>query len=348
MTDAKKIATTTIRKKMTRRTAELLRRLSEIPKKGYAFGHQDALSYGITWKNNGKKMKSDVALVCGKYPAVFGFELGNLEKALPNSIDSVNFDIMRKLIRKAYKKGGVVTLSWHPDNPVSNGNAWDITKAVPSLLPEGDRYDTLYEWTKNLAHFFRSLKDKKGKRIPVIFRPYHEMNGGWFWWGKGHCNAQEYQRLWRETHRLLVREFKVHNLLYCYSPNLLFRKKDYLTYYPGDAYVDMLGIDVYQHLTTGLFKRHLKKDLRTLQTVAKAKNKPYALTETGLEKVNTANWFTKVLHPLLKDSGICYALVWRNDSERHHYAPFPGHTSCDDFIRFSRLEEVLFLNDLKR
>ncbi len=333
---------------MTKRTRRLLQKLREIPKKGYAFGHQDALAYGIDWKNNGNEFKSDVALVCRDHPAVFGFELGNLEKGLPDSIDGVNFKVMRKLVQKAYQKGGIITFSWHPDNPVSGKNAWDTTKAVHTLLPKGDLYGQFYEWVRNLGHFFRSLKDKKGRRIPVIFRPFHEMNGSWFWWGKGHCKPEDFVSLWHETLKLLTEEFKVRNLLYCYSPNLLLRKKDYLKYYPGDSHVDVLGIDVYQHLTARLFIRHLKKDLALLKKIATDKNKPFALTETGLEKIGKKKWFTNVLHPLLVDSGITYALVWRNDHPNHHYAPYPGHAICEDFIAYAENPQVLFLKDVKK
>ncbi|NHF59543.1 beta-mannosidase [Flavobacteriaceae bacterium TP-CH-4] len=333
-------------RKITKPTRRQLQKLRDLPKVGYAFGHQDALTYGIGWKNDGKQWKSDVQLVCGEHPAVFGFELGNLERGLPESIDSVNFGIMKKLIRKAYRKGGIVTLSWHPDNPVSNKNAWDTTRAVHTLLRGGTLYGQYRIWMTHLARFLKSLKDKNGKRIPIVFRPYHEMNGSWFWWGKGHCSTQEYTALWRQTFHLLTNEFDVHNLLYCYSPNLLMHKKDYLKYYPGDAYVDVLGIDVYQHINNTLFKRHLKKDLRLLKKIAEEKDKPFALTETGLEKIGKKNWFTKVLHPLLVNSGISYAVVWRNDSPGHHYAPYPEHPICKDFITYAAFVEVLFLKDI--
>ncbi len=333
--------------KAHKRVQTLLERLPKIAKKGYAFGHQEALTYGIGWKNTGSQNKSDIKTVCGDHPAVVGFELGNVEKGSSHSIDSVSFKTMRKLIRKIHKKGGIVTLSWHPDNPVSKKNAWDTTPAVASLLKGGALYSEYQDWLANLAVFLRSLKDKKGKRIPIIFRPFHEMNGGWFWWGKGHCSPQEFIRLWQETFQLLTTDLKVHNLMYCYSPNLLLLKKDFLKYYPGDAYVDMLGIDVYQHLTTALFKRHLKKDLRLLQQIAKEKNMPFALTETGLEKIKNKTWFTKVLHPAIADSGICYALVWRNDSPGHHYAPYPGHMVTTDFTRYASYDDVLFLKEVR-
>ncbi len=338
---------TTADPKAHKRTQALLDRLPKIAKKGYAFGHQEALTYGIGWKNSGSQNKSDIKTVCGDHPAVVGFELGNIEKGSSHSIDSVSFKTMRKLIRTIHKKGGIVTLSWHPDNPVSKKDAWDTTPAVASLLKNGPLSSVYRDWLLNLAAFLRGLKDKKGKRIPVIFRPFHEMNGGWFWWGKGHCSPQAFIQLWRETFQLLTTDLKVHNLIYCYSPNLLVRKNDFLKYYPGDAYVDMLGIDIYQHFTTALFKRHLKKDLKLLRDIAEEKNMPYALTETGLEKIKKKDWFTNVLHPALVGSGICYVLVWRNDSPGHHYAPYPGHSVVPDFTEYVSNDKVLLLKAVR-
>lgn len=94
-----------------------------------------------------------------------------------------------------------------------------------------------------------------------------------------------------------------------------------------------------------------KKKLQILGEVGKENNKLIALTETGLESIVKNDWYTTVLLPLLKDSKlpITYVLVWRNDiySATHFYAPFPGHASVPDFIKFYNDPYTIFESDLK-
>jgi mannan endo-1,4-beta-mannosidase len=332
----------------TRQTEYLYNRIKEIAKVGYAFGHQDATAYGIGWKNNGDLKRSDVHDVTGEYPAVYGFELGHIELGHSMNLDSVDFKLMKKLIQRAYRSGGIITLSWHPDNPVSKKSAWDTTVAVPEILNGGKLHEEYKEWLSKLAHFFNGLEDASGNTIPIVFRPFHEMNGDWFWWGKGHCTPEEYMRLWSESFDILTREFNVHNLLYAYSPNTLEKKEDYLRYYPGDSYVDILGIDIYQHGNSEEFIDALKRDIGLLQKIAVDKNKPYALSEAGLNEIPIANWWTEVLDQHISDSGISWALFWRNAWPNHYFVPFTGQTSASDFILFKNLSHVLFLNDVKK
>ena len=111
-------------------TKLLMARIQEIPKMGYAFGHQDATAYGMGWKNDGSIYKSDVTEVSGDFPGIYGFEIGHIELGHQQNLDSVNFDLMTKLIQKAHKTGGIVTISWHPNNPVTKKSAWDPSPAV--------------------------------------------------------------------------------------------------------------------------------------------------------------------------------------------------------------------------
>lgn len=86
-------------------------------------GHQDDPVYGTTWKWD--EGKSDVLLTTGDYPAVMGFDLGKIELDSKENLDGVPFDRMRQEIIAQYKRGGIVTLSWHPWNPATGENAWD-------------------------------------------------------------------------------------------------------------------------------------------------------------------------------------------------------------------------------
>ncbi|WP_298514531.1 glycoside hydrolase family 26 protein [uncultured Kordia sp.] len=333
--------------KLSKETKVLHKKLFMISKAGFAIGQQDATAYGIGWKKigNANVWRSDMHDVSGNFPSIYGFDIAKIEFDSSKNIDSVDFNVMRNLIVEAHKKGGLITISWHAYNPVNDASSWDTIPAVSKIIKNGNLKPKYKAWGKKVADFLTSL-EYKGRKIPVIFRPFHEMNGEWFWWGKGHCTPEEYQTLWRETVHMLRDEYKVHNLLYVYAPNRLKKNEDYLKYYPGDEYVDILGVDIYDYSRSDEYVVSLKNDLSLVKRVATEKNKLYALTETGLESVTTNNWFTETLYPNIKNSGISWILFWRNANRKHHYMPYKFHKNEDDFKKFQSLTETLFLKDL--
>ncbi|WP_372745235.1 glycoside hydrolase family 26 protein [Lutibacter sp.] len=326
---------------------QLYKKLVAISKKGIAIGHQDDTSYGLGWnhKNNPKITKSDVEIVTGDFPAVFGFDLGWIEIDKPYNLDTVPFQSMKKLIIDAHKKGGIITISWHANNPVSGGSSWDKTSAVSQIIKGGIEREKYEVWVSKVAAFIKDLK-YQNKPIPIIFRPFHEMNGSWFWWGGENCKPEDYKILWRETVDLLKNKHKIHSLLYAFSPNKLGKNDQYLDYYPGDEYVDILGMDIYDFNDSEEYMKSVKHDLAILKEIATQKNKLYAFTETGLESLKTKNWFTKVLYPSIENTGICWVLTWRNYDTKHHYMPYKGHLNELDFIEFEKLPKTLFLKDI--
>ena len=169
-----------IDKGATRETINLYKNLKNVLNKGFMFGHQDDLAYGVGWKY--EEGRSDIKDATGEYPAVYGWELGRLEMDHPVNLDSVPFNKMKQLIRAGYERGGVITISWHLNNPLTGKSAWDpATGTVSSILPGGTKHDLYEGWLDKVAAFLGSLQDRNGKLIPVIFRPYHELNGRWFW-----------------------------------------------------------------------------------------------------------------------------------------------------------------------
>ncbi|MEM1339651.1 MAG: glycosyl hydrolase [Bacteroidota bacterium] len=326
----------------------LMLRIREIPKSGYAFGHQDATAYGMGWKNDGSLYKSDVAEVSGDFPGVYGFEIGHIELGHEQNLDSVNFNLMTKLIRQAHDSGGIITISWHPDNPATKGSAWDPSPAVAEILEGGVLHPKYQAWLAKVANFMQGLTTKNGRSIPIVFRPYHEMNGSWFWWGHGNCTPEEFQLLWKQTYTLLTHTYKVNNLLFCYSTDVVKNEKEYLKFYPGDSYVDILGIDLYHKNTTEAYLELLENNLSLLAKIGKQKNKPYAMTEGGLNQVTVDDWWTNVLDKSVADKGIAWALFWRNAWPNHFFAPYVGQKSSEDFKKFRSLTNVLFLEDIKK
>ena len=97
-----------------------------------------------------------------------------------------------------------------------------------------------------IAEYNKTLIGKNGEQIPVIFRPWHEFDGDWFWWGKKYCTAEQFKELYRFTVTYLRDTCHVHNFLYAFSPDVNFTsEKEYLERYPGDEYVDIIAMDNY-------------------------------------------------------------------------------------------------------
>lgn len=195
----------------TPETKALYQNLQKVAQKGILFGHQDTLAYGVGWKAARDDFDSDVHRVCGKFPSVFGWDLGHI--GTPANIDGVPFENMKVWIAKGYERGGISTISWHARVPGTGQSSWTRKKVVGSLLPGGDNHEAFVEKLDQVAAFISDLKGSKGEPIPIIFRPYHEHNGDWFWWGAKWCAPDEYKQLWRFTTDHLRKTKGLHNII---------------------------------------------------------------------------------------------------------------------------------------
>ena len=334
----------------TTETENLLQNLKEISTKGFMFGHQDDPLYGVYWE--GDSGRSDIHSVVGDYPAVMGFDIGKIEHRSDKNIDNVLFTIIREEIIRHYKRGAMITISWHVDNPLTGGDSWDVSSSevVRAILPGGSNHDLFLDWLDRAAVFFNTLITEDGTKIPILFRPWHEHTGSWFWWGKNLCTVDEYNALWEMT-RSHFDSAGVDNLLYSYSPDMQGPGEIYMERYPGDEYVDLLGIDGYHRNNeegTEYFVCKLDSILSFMTEEGVRRNKPIAITETGLESIPISDWWTEVLLPLTNRYPISYVLVWRNARERpnHYYAPYPGQKSETNFVKFYDNPRTLFSKDI--
>lgn len=336
---------------VSRRPAiRLINRLAALQKQGVMIGHQDDPVYGCSWKWD--EERSDVKEVCGDYPAVMGFDLGDIELGKDCNLDGVPFDRMRREIVAQHRRGGIVTISWHANNPATDGNAWDASgDAVGKILPGGKLHNKFNGWLKTLAQFIASLRTSDGKQIPIVFRPWHEMSGSWFWWGDTRCTAEQYKRLYRYTYEYLT-GCGCRNIVWAYSPNLADQTETvehYEQFYPGDDVVDLLGIDIYQREPDNAqYQKWLRSELDVVKQVGAKHRKLIALTETGYNDVPDPKWFTQVLLPVLREYPLCYVLLWRNawDKPEENYIAAPGKVSEADFRCFHADGRTLFVNDI--
>lgn len=327
---------------------ELRQRLAAASSSGRVlFGHHDDPVYGHTWA--WETDRSDVRELTGAYPAVMSWDLGAIELGSPVNLDSVPFDRMRDEVIAQDRRGGVNTFSWHLYNPVNGHDSWDISDTtIVSRMVSDPEVMKLYDGQLDrVAAFFNSLTDDSGRKIPVIFRPWHEHTGSWFFWGERLCSPDDYRALW---HRMRERmdSAGVDNVLWAYSPDRLKSAEQFDERYPGDEYVDILGTDVYHFGGVDGLERYREDAVRSLDIVcrlASERGKIPAFTETGLESVTMPAWWTEVLLPLLKEHPVAYAVVWRNahDKPTHFYAPFPGQASETDFVQFYNDSTTVFV-----
>ena len=324
----------------------LLERLIALKQKGYMFGHQDDPFYGLTWE--WELDRSDILETVGDYPAVMGFDLGGIEMGNEKNLDDVPFTRIREELIKHHERGGIVTISWHPRNPVTEGTAWDVSDnlVIHKILNVESVRAKFIQWIIRVGDFLATLKTEDGKKVPIIFRPWHENNGSWFWWGQNLCSDEDYRAFWNLLQdQLIARGFD--NLLWSFSPNLDggWNEERFLKRYPGNDRVALIGEDAYQWGTEDDFVRALTKDLDFLQEFAEKNNKIFALTECGIKNLPDATWWTRVLKPIMDKYPICYFHTWRNYKEEF-FAPDPKQKSAADFKKLYEASNVLFLKEI--
>lgn len=345
-----------IDKNATKETKNLYLNLLATQKQGVMVGHQDGLAYGLNPDGTrwiGQDGRSDIKTVAGEHPAVLGWDLGKIEFDSTRNLDKIPFVKMKQYIEETYNRGGVNTISWHLHNPVEpKKNTWDkADSTIKNIFNNAENLKRYESWLDNVADFIKNLKGKKGELVPVIFRPFHEHTGSWFWWGAGHCTADEYKKMWRFTIDYLIKKKKVHNMLIAYSTDRFNSKEHYLERYPGNDYVDMVGFDIYHTnapSSNDKFKKDFQRMVTTLEEIATEVNKPCAVTEMGLEKIPEADWFTSIVLPVVQDTKLSYFLLWRNGYDRHYYAPYEGQLSAPDFIKMFQSGKVLLEKGAKK
>ena len=345
----------------TEDVSELLETLTDyFVKDRILLGHQNAGHIGVSI-NAFDGTESDIKNLTGSHPAVVG-------------IDTLSFlgyegkmNDLVAAVKNMHRQGLIVTLSSHMPNFTLGGDEfYDYSPNYTDgdcgrrILPGGDLNEKYRRFLDLIAEFASLCIDVEGEKIPMIFRPFHEGNGNWFWWGKDSLSDEDYITLFRYTIDYLMGEKGVDNFLVAYSPNgPVLDDKDYLQRYPGDEYVDILGLDYYHdkpHAGDDFFRK-LTDSLDVIYVLANERKKIAALTETGYRSLDTENgyfeglapsdntvpdWFTSLLEALLVTDGgthIAYILFWANFSDTQFWVPFVTedfkHEMCDDFIKFA-------------
>lgn len=258
----------------TKEAKELLNYLSDIAGKGIVSGQHtqtvsmDEISY--------------IKDVTGKEPKLRGFEL--LAYSPNINYDDADADCLievyqnRNTMEEALKwmcaskdaTDRILTFSYHWFSPIGGRDKSFYAKNT-DFNPE----KILEEGTKEREAFYSDmdqmailLKQFKGAEIPILWRPFHESDGEWFWWGsKGPKVASELYKLMYDH---FVNVHHLDNLLWVWNCRL---KEGY----PGDEYVDIISVDIYlpEYKPTDYAKEYEELIQGT------TKNKVAALAEIG-------------------------------------------------------------------
>lgn len=192
--------------------------------------------------------------VSGQEPAILAIDLSGWNSPTWGPTYTPVLDVVLEQVRTWWAKGGIVTMQFHWKHPMKpDGTAWidqpegnwpfDAGKALEPGSPENRAF------LEDLGRHADYLARLQEEGIPILWRPFHEIDGGWFWW-TDHERPENTAALWRLMFDYLVRERGLHNLIWVYSAglhglgeteNLEIRKR----FYPGAEYVDIAGIDIY-------------------------------------------------------------------------------------------------------
>ncbi|MEM8945971.1 MAG: glycosyl hydrolase [Planctomycetota bacterium] len=236
------VAPTLVNTQASHRTRQLMRYLTNI----YGEKTLSGLQHDVHSGSNTFPPSSYVAKSGGLVPAVRGSDLMNYSPTRAQ-FGQPHHNETEDTIAWAQQTGGVVTMVWHwnaPDDLINQpGMEWwrgfytdstnfDLAGALAN--PTGDDYNKLISDIDTIAV---ELKKLESADIPVIWRPLHEAEGGWFWWGAH--GPENFKSLWNIMYARLTNHHGLNNLIW------EFTDLGDAAWYPGDDVVDMVGLDIY-------------------------------------------------------------------------------------------------------
>lgn len=347
----------------TKETVALFYNLKKLAKTKIAIGQQDAFN-SFYQDNTGD---SDIKKNTGYDPALLGSDFMFItDKNNNNQADNWFYQQEEKLVnatKAAYAKGMINTFCWHLREPNKEDSfyAADMTAdqkatAFKSILPGGSNHEWYKKKLDKIASVVLNLKGSNGELIPIIFRPFHEFDGNWFWWGANFCTPDDYKTAYQFTVDYLKNTKGVHNILYAFSPdNSYTTATNYLSRYPGDKYVDILGMDNYGDFDnqgqTGAGKANAK--LKIITDLAQTKVKIAALTETGYQVTSTKtainDWFSTYLYSALTTNNmeVSYVMFWNNTKDAY-FVPNGAVSNAADFKTYAAKPKSALVNSLPK
>lgn len=347
-------------------TANLYESLKGIAKTGHTmFGMANPTTIGYNaGPKNTNYNTSDSKDITGSHPAFHESDF--------MWYDDENFkraDITA--MKDAVHRGAVIGYCYHLAGPRSNAfysktngaNSADYNLVGEILSNPNRATNAMLDWylTKLDNMVIPVFKEIN---MPVVYRPFHEMTGDWFWWGR-QVGATNYIKIFQLTVDYM-RAAGLKNVLYCWSPD----GDANFQFYPGDNYVDILGYDAYEPgIVSWMPHSRVKSSLTTLINYANTHNKVTAWTETGCRKVDNQvvypnryyDFWTKYVWDFTHNDPIIRQLAWvaswynanwSNTSGGSGYIPHKGlnmpnaDKAIADFVKMYNYPQSLFENDM--
>ncbi len=186
-----------------------------------------------------------VEKITGKYPLIWGGEWGFSDER--HDTDNIKYrPRLLDQIREQHKKGRIICLTWHETSPTI-GEPCDFSTGVQAKITEKEYEDILNPgtplhrvWQQESDKLAQALLELQKEHIPIIFRPYHEMNGDWFWWGG---RPDYFKRLWSMIYDRYVNHYHLNNLLWAWNPDKPYAGVE--NFCPGPDKMDLVGTDIY-------------------------------------------------------------------------------------------------------
>ncbi|SCG43276.1 glycosyl hydrolase [Micromonospora halophytica] len=205
----------------------------------------------------------------GQYPAILSCDYGS-GWATNSDITALVDHSCNSSLKSWWNSGGLVTISVHSPSP-ANANGGGLNTAMGNfadLLNPSTAAGA--RWRQLMDKMAAGLQDLENAGVPVLFRPFHEMNGDWFWWGNR--DQATFRQVWQQMHSYLTGTKGLDNLLWVYSAD--FSRGNRTAFYPGASYVDIVGMDAYDDnpQTSGIQSAY--NELTAL-------GKPFAFAEIG-------------------------------------------------------------------
>ncbi len=230
-----------------------------------------------TWMGSPDYEMDYIQETTGKLPAMRGLDFMNND-----------FDGVVERSKEWDAKGGIVTICWHTGTAGSGyqeslDEKPDFAKLLQDGTPENEAM------MKSWDQAAKALQQLRDAGVPVLWRPFHEFDGQWFWWGKG--GKDNFIKLWRLMHDKFTNEYGLDNLIWV----LGYSGEVKSGWYPGDEYVDIIGSDTYDNSTN-------KNAWKKLEKIA---DKPLAFHECG---------FVPSVEQFEKDGAIwSWFMIWHTD-----------------------------------
>ena len=217
--------------------------------------------------------------ITGRTPVIWGQDFGFSGRAGDKDAISNRDANMEEAIRQ-HREGSIITLMWHAVRPLDEEpNGWK--ESVQAKLTDAQWRELVTpgaplhnRWLNQLKVVAGHLEKLRAARVPVLWRPYHEGNGNWFWWGF-RPGPRGTQALYRLMFEVFTVRYGLNNLLWVWNANKVNDEGNagpYRDYYPGPDCVDILATDIYHSDY---------RDSHYTQLMEVAEGKPVALGEIG-------------------------------------------------------------------